>query len=68
MRAYIKSVTETNVTLVDIEAGQRVTVPVTALQKLFGKTPEADEVWEFEARRLDDIAEWFKRWQVVQQA
>jgi hypothetical protein len=67
MRFYVKSV-GTNIALVDIDTGDKVSVPTTALQKLFGVTPQQDEVWEFRAVRLDDIAESFRRWQVVQQA
>ena len=67
MRAYVKSV-GTNVTLVDIDTGEKATVPTTVLQKLFGVVPQQDEVWEFRAARLDDVAETFRKWQAVQQA
>ena len=67
MRAYVKSV-GTNVTLVDIDSGEKFTVSANSLQKLFGVVPQQDEVWEFRAARLDDIAETFRKWQVVQQA
>jgi hypothetical protein len=67
MRVYVKSV-GTNVTLVDIDTGEKFTVSANSLQKLFGVTPQEGEVWEFRACRLDDIAEVFRKWQVVQQA
>ena len=67
MRAYVKSV-GTNVTLVDIDTGEKFTVSANALQKLFGVVPQEGEVWDYRASRLDDIAETFRRWQVVQQA
>jgi hypothetical protein len=67
MRAYVKSV-GTNVTLVDIDSGEKFTVSANSLQKLFGVVPQQDEVWEFRAARLDDVIESFRRWQVVQQA
>jgi len=67
MRAYVKSV-GTNVTLVDIDTGEKVTVSANALQKLFGVVPQEGEVWDYRAVRLDDIAETFRKWQAVQQA
>ena len=67
MRFYVKSV-GTNITLVDIDTGDKFSVPASALQKLFGVTPQQDEVWEYRAARLDDVAESFRKWQVVQQA
>ena len=67
MRAYVKSV-GTNVTLVDIDTGEKVTVSANALQKLFGVVPQEAEVWDYRAVRLDDIAETFRKWQAVQQA
>ena len=67
MRAYVKAV-GSNVTLVDIDSGEKFAVSAGALQKLFGVVPQQDEVWEFRAARLDDIAEAFKKWQAVQQA
>jgi hypothetical protein len=69
MRAYVKSVTETNIVLVDVDAGVKLTVPVSAWQKLFGdsKISEGD-VLHIRLERLDDLAESFKRWEVVRQA
>jgi|GEM_PF-1144358 len=67
MRFYVKSV-GSSITLVDIDTGDKFSVPATALQKRFGVVPQQDEVWEFRAARLDDIAEAFKKWQAVQQA
>jgi len=67
MRAYVRAI-GTSVTLVDIDTGDKFAVPATALQKLFGGVPQQDEVWEFRATRLDDIAETFRKWQAVQQA
>ena len=67
MRAYVNSV-GTNVTLVDIDTGDKFTVSANSLQKLFGVVPQEGEVWDYRASRLDDIAETFRKWQVVQQA
>jgi len=69
MRAYVKSVTETDIVLVDVDAGVKFTVPVSAWQKLFGdsKISEGD-VLQIRLERLDDLAESFKRWEVVRQA
>jgi redox-sensitive bicupin YhaK (pirin superfamily) len=67
MRAFVKA-TGTNVTLVDIDTGEKFAVSAAALQKLFGVTPQQDEVWDFRASRMDDIAEAFKKWQAVQSA
>jgi hypothetical protein len=67
MRAYIQSV-GTNVTLVDIDTGEKFTVSANSLQKLFGAVPQEGEVWDYRAARLDDIAETFRKWQAVQQA
>ena len=69
MRAYVKAAgMGANVTLVDIDSGDKFSVPAGALQKLFGLVPEQGEVWEFRASRLDEIADTFKKWQVVQGA
>jgi len=67
MRAYVNSV-GTNVALVDIDTGEKFTVSANSLQKLFGVVPQEGEVWEYRGARLDDIAEVFRKWQVVQQA
>ena len=67
MRAYVNSV-GTNVTLVDIDTGEKFTVSANSLQKLFGVVPQEGEVWDYRAARLDDIAETFRKWQAVQQA
>jgi hypothetical protein len=56
------------VTLVDIDTGDKFTVSANSLQKLFGVVPQEGEVWDYRASRLDDIAETFRKWQVVQQA
>jgi len=67
MRAYVKAV-GTSVTLVDIDSGDKFTVSATAIEKLFGELPAQGEVWDYRASRLDDVAESFRKWQVVQQA
>ena len=67
MRAYVKSV-GTDVTLVDIDTGDKFTVSASAIQKLFGEVPKEGDVWDYRAARLDDIAETFRKWQSVQQA
>ena len=67
MRAYVQSV-GTNVTLVDIDSGEKFTVSASALQKLFGEVPSEGEVWDYRGSRLDELAETFRKWQVVQQA
>ena len=69
MRVYVKSIGETNMTLVDIEAGVKFTVAVSTWQKLFGnvKVSEGD-VLEIRLERRDDLAEIFRRWEVVRQA
>jgi hypothetical protein len=69
MRVYVKSVGETNITLVDIDAGVKFTVPLSAWHKLFGdnKVSEGD-VLEIRLERRDDLAESFKRWEQVRQA
>jgi len=67
MRVYVKSV-GTSVTLVDIDSGEKFSVPASALQKLFGELPAQGEVWDYRASRLDDISETFRKWQAVQQA
>ena len=67
MRAYVNSV-GTNVTLVDIDTGEKFTVSANSLQKLFGVVPQEGEVWDYRGARLDDVIESFRRWQVVQQA
>jgi DNA helicase TIP49 (TBP-interacting protein) len=69
MRAYVKSVTETNIVLVDVDAGVKFTVPVSAWQKLFGEVKVSEgDVLQIRLERLDDLAESFKRWEVVRQA
>ena len=67
MRAYVNSV-GTNVTLVDIDTGDKFTVSANSLQKLFGVVPQEGEVWDYRGARLDDVIESFRRWQVEQQA
>jgi len=69
MRVYVKSIGETNMTLVDIDAGVKVSVPVSTWQKLFGnvKVSEGD-VLEIRLERRDDLAESFKRWEQVRLA
>ena len=69
MRVYVKSIGETNMTLVDIDPGVKFSVPVSTWQKLFGnvKVSEGD-VLEIRLERRDDLAESFKRWEVVRQA
>lgn len=68
MRAYVKSVTQTGIVLVDIDSGERVSVASAAIQKLFGVDLVEGDVWEFRANKLDDIAESFRKWQIVQKA
>ncbi|GIV18840.1 MAG: hypothetical protein KatS3mg023_0591 [Armatimonadota bacterium] len=67
MRAYVKAV-GTNITLVNIDTGEKFNVSPTAIQKLFGEELKEGEVWEFRCSRLDDIAETFRKWQAVSQA
>jgi hypothetical protein len=67
MRAYVKSV-GTNVTLVDIDTGEKFTVSANSLQKLFGVVPQEGEVWDYRAARLDEVAEVFRKWQLVERA
>jgi DNA helicase TIP49 (TBP-interacting protein) len=69
MRVYVKSVTETNIVLVDVDASVKFTVPVSAWHKLFGdsKVSEGD-VLEIRLERRDDLAESFRRWEQVRQA
>lgn len=67
MRAYVKSVGQ-NITLVNIDTGERFTVSANALNKLFGEEVKEGDVWDFRSMRLDDIAETFRKWQAVQQA
>jgi hypothetical protein len=68
MRAYVKSV-GTNVTLVDIDTGEKFTVSANALQKLFGVVPQQGEVWDYRALRgWTTFAEVFSKWQLVERA
>jgi hypothetical protein len=67
MRFYVKSV-DSNITLVDIDSGNKFSVSAAAIQKLFGELPAQGEVWDYRASRLDDVAESFRKWQVVQLA
>ena len=67
MRAYVRSV-GASITLVNIDTGEKFNVSAAAIQKLFGEDLKEGDVWDFRASRLDDIAENFKRWQMVQQA
>lgn len=68
MRAYVKAIGTSNVAFVDIDTGERVSVALAAIQKLFGVDVKEGDVWEFRASKLDDIAENFRKWQIVQQA
>jgi hypothetical protein len=67
MRAYVKSV-GTNVVMVDIDTGEKFTVSANSLQKLFGVVPQEGEVWDYRAVRLDEVAEVFRKWQLVERA
>ncbi|MCS6830837.1 MAG: hypothetical protein RMM08_04765 [Armatimonadota bacterium] len=67
MRAYIRNV-GTNVTMVDIDTGERLAVSASALQKLFGELPKEGDVWDYRANRLDEIADTFRKWQLVERA
>ena len=67
MRAYVKSV-GTNITFVDIDTGDKFTVSANSLQKLFGVVPQEGEVWDYRAARLDEVAEVFRKWQLVERA
>jgi hypothetical protein len=67
MRAYVKSV-GTNVVMVDIDTGEKFTVSANSLQKLFGVVPQEGEVWDYRAARLDEVAEVFRKWQLVERA
>jgi hypothetical protein len=69
MRVYVKSIGETNMTLVDIDAGVKFSVPVSAWQKLFGEVKVSEgDVLEIRLERRDDLTESFKRWEQVRQA
>ena len=67
MRAYVKAV-GSNVTLVDIDTGEKFTVSANSLQKLFGVVPQEGEVWDYRGARLDEVAEVFRKWQLVERA
>ena len=67
MRAYVRAV-GSNVTLVDIDTGEKFTVSATSLQKLFGVVPQEGEVWDYRGARLDEVAEVFRKWQLVERA
>lgn len=67
MRAYVKAV-GTNITMVNIDTGEKFSINPVAIQKLFGEEMKEGEVWDFRCSRLDEIAENFKRWQVISQA
>jgi hypothetical protein len=67
MRVYVKSV-GTNVVMVDIDTGEKFTVSANSLQKLFGVVPQEGEVWDYRAARLDEVAEVFRKWQLVERA
>jgi hypothetical protein len=67
MRAYVKSV-GTNVVMVDIDTGEKFTVSANSLQKLFGVVPQEGEVWDYRAARLEEVAEVFRKWQLVERA
>jgi len=67
MRAYVKSV-GTNVVMVDIDTGEKFTVSANSLQKLFGVVPQEGEVWDYRGARLDEVAEVFRKWQLVERA
>lgn len=69
MRVYVKSVGTSNVTLVDIDTGEGITLPLTTFEKLFRAKPAEGDVHLVQVQRLDDVAEMFRRWQeVVSQA
>ena len=68
MRVYVKNVTETQVTYVDIDTGERFTVSASAVGKLFGEVPKIGDVWRYEASKQDEVAEYFRRWQLVERA
>ena len=67
MRVYVKSV-GTNVVMVDIDSGEKFTVSANSLQKLFGVVPQEGEVWDYRGARLDEVAEVFRKWQLVERA
>jgi hypothetical protein len=67
MRVYVKSV-GTNVEMVDIDTGEKFTVSANSLQKLFGVVPQEGEVWDYRGARLDEVAEVFRKWQLVERA
>jgi aminoglycoside N3'-acetyltransferase len=67
MRVYVKSV-GTNITMVDIDSGDKFSVAAASVAKLFGVEFKEGEVWDINASKLDDIAEAFRKWQMVQQA
>jgi len=67
MRVYVKTV-GTNVVMVDIDTGEKFTVSANSLQKLFGVVPQEGEVWDYRGARLDEVAEVFRKWQLVERA
>jgi len=67
MRAYVRAV-GSNVTLVDIDTGEKFTVSANSLQKLFGVVPQEGDVWDYRGARLDEVAEVFRKWQLVERA
>lgn len=67
MRAYVKAV-GANITLVNIDTGEKFTISPTAIKNLFGEELKQGDVWDFRSMRLDDIAETFRKWQLVSQA
>jgi hypothetical protein len=54
--------------MVDIDTGEKFTVSASALQKLFGVVPQEGEVWDYRGARLDEVAEVFRKWQLVERA
>lgn len=64
MRVYVKSV-GSNITLVDIDSGERFTVALATFERLFRTKPEEDMVFQVQVSRLEDVAEMFRKWQEV---
>lgn len=65
MRFYVRSKTETQVTLVNVETGEKFNVSDNTLSRLFGVEFEVGDVWDVHCARQDEIAQWFRCWREV---
>ncbi|MCS7310615.1 MAG: hypothetical protein NZ741_10375 [Armatimonadetes bacterium] len=62
MRVYVRSVGTNNVTLVDIDSGERFTLSLALFERLFRSKPAEGDVFQLRVDRLEEIAEMFRRW------